>query len=87
MYVNVLLLSLQFKSALHYLLSDPATHAYRTDAVHMAMALAHHNVLDLQGTESDRADLVSLDIPQRIAQYGEAVCRPSYRHYRSKSGA
>mmetsp|Transcript_31486 Transcript_31486/g.59180 ORF Transcript_31486/g.59180 Transcript_31486/m.59180 type:complete len:867 (-) Transcript_31486:321-2921(-) len=73
-YVNVLLLSLQFKSAIQYLLSDPATHQYRTDAVHMAMALAHHDVLEM---EEAHAELASLDVPARIAQYGEAVGNPA----------
>jgi hypothetical protein len=56
---------------LQYLLCDPTTQAYRVDGVHMAMALCHHQAL---GSEAaDRPELASFDVPQRIAQYGEAL--------------
>lgn len=47
------------------------TQAFRVDGVHMAIALCHHQALSSEA--ADRPELASFDVPQRIAQYGEAL--------------
>lgn len=44
LYATVLLLSLQFKAAVAFLAQDASTRDYRSDAVHLAIALIHHKV-------------------------------------------
>mmetsp|Transcript_27968 Transcript_27968/g.38667 ORF Transcript_27968/g.38667 Transcript_27968/m.38667 type:complete len:345 (-) Transcript_27968:209-1243(-) len=73
MYVTVLLLSMQFKAALHYLLNDTATLPYRVDAVHVAIALLQRGVLDVSGMEPDDTWTANLDLPGQVAKYGEGV--------------
>lgn len=64
----------QFRTALQYLLCDPATAAFRVDAVHVAIALCHHKALHTE--PEGLPELASFSAPQRIAQYGEV--RPPY---------
>jgi nuclear pore complex protein Nup93 len=46
LYATVLLLSLQFRAAVAFLAQDASAKDYRTDAVHLAIALVHHQVRD-----------------------------------------
>ena len=46
LYLTVQLLSLQFGAAVAFIAQDPSTKPYRLDAVHLAIALLHHQLLD-----------------------------------------
>lgn len=50
--MTVLLLSLQFRAAAAYLAQDPGTKPYRLDAVHLTVALLHHQLLDIGGPDA-----------------------------------
>ena len=52
LYVTVLLLSLQFRAAVDFLAQDPGTKPYRVDAVHLGIALLHHQLLDVTGPDA-----------------------------------
>lgn len=52
LYVTVLLLSLQFRAAVVFMAQDPGTKAYRLDAVHLAIALLHHQLLDVSSQDA-----------------------------------
>ena len=52
LYVTVLLLSLQFWAAVEFLAQDHGTKPYRIDAVHLGIALLHHQLLDATGPDA-----------------------------------
>ena len=52
LYLTVLLLSLQFGAAVAFIARDPSTKPYRLDAVHLAIALLHHQLLDVSSQDA-----------------------------------
>ena len=60
LYVTVLLLSLQFRAVVDFLAQDPGSAAYRVDAVHLGIALLHHQLLDVSG--ADAGKLTNIDL-------------------------
>ena len=59
LYVIVLIMSLQFKAALHYLATDPSTREYRLDAVHVGACFFLAGVLEPSSGENS-GDAASL---------------------------
>ncbi len=60
LYVTVLLLSLQFRAVVDFLAQDPGSTAYRVDAVHLGIALLHHQLLDVSGADAGKRAMVML---------------------------
>jgi hypothetical protein len=65
LYTMVQLLSLQLQGAVAYLARDPATRAFRVDAVHLGLALHAAKLLDAGGNAGEHRDCCS-STPTRI---------------------
>ncbi|KAK9828502.1 hypothetical protein WJX72_000423 [[Myrmecia] bisecta] len=71
LYVMVLLYSLQFRGAVTFLAKHASAKTYRVDAVHLAIALQHHQALDAGG-EGDIGARSGVDIASVIHRYGRS---------------
>ncbi|CAD7695326.1 unnamed protein product [Ostreobium quekettii] len=69
-YIRVLLTSLQFKTALHFLTNSPVMQSHIPDAVHMAVALQHHNVLQTGGEGDSGMNSFGFDVGELVRGYG-----------------
>eukprot|EP00798_Chlamydomonas_sp_ICE-L_P020446 gene20446-27235_t len=70
LYITVLLLSLQFQSALRFLWKDETTRQYRVDAVHLAIALHQEQALGVDGSGSGVATDPLPDSASMVHSYG-----------------
>eukprot|EP00879_Flechtneria_rotunda_P017063 GHRR01017870.1.p1 GENE.GHRR01017870.1~~GHRR01017870.1.p1 ORF type:complete len:730 (+),score=267.93 GHRR01017870.1:831-3020(+) len=70
LFLTVLLLSLQFKRALSFLLKADMTKAYRLDGIHLAIALHFTGVLQVNTDEPLAGGPIELDLGAQLAAFG-----------------
>ncbi|GMH40383.1 hypothetical protein BSKO_08287 [Bryopsis sp. KO-2023] len=75
MYALVLLASLQFKAAIQFLAQDSMAESYRSEAVHMALVLYHHKMLEAGMNGDVGTSATGVDLGVLVESYGHQFTR------------
>ncbi|KAK9812585.1 hypothetical protein WJX73_010575 [Symbiochloris irregularis] len=71
LYAIVLLLTVQLHACIAFLAKHPSATAYRTDAVHLLIALLHHEIWDAGGAK-DQTSSPGMDPAVLLQRYGQS---------------
>eukprot|EP01025_Chloroclados_australasicus_P038508 TRINITY_DN396_c0_g1_i1.p1 TRINITY_DN396_c0_g1~~TRINITY_DN396_c0_g1_i1.p1 ORF type:complete len:858 (+),score=102.37 TRINITY_DN396_c0_g1_i1:78-2651(+) len=79
LYVRVCLWSLQFKTALAFLVSDQGG-GYRIDAVHYGITMFNHKILECGGVQDIGFEGVTVNLGALVQEYGKRIKMRRYQN-------